>query len=95
MLGEKQSDDRIVKISSRTIYHKYCEIEVEIPKDLPQHKVADWLFANEGKWTDDLDQANGEAPLNFGFGLGDGMDDKEEEHEMRYDIINEMYGGHL
>lgn len=98
MLGEKHihiSDERVVKISSRTIYHKYCEIEIEIPEDLPQHKVSDWLFENENKWTDDLEQANSEAPLEFGFGLGDGMDEKEEEHEMRYDIINEMYGGHL
>jgi hypothetical protein len=90
--NEKQ---RVVRISSRTIYHKFCEIEIEIPKDLKEDEVADWLFENENKWTDDLSQANGEAILNFGFGLGDGMDDKDEEHEMRYDIVGENYGGHI
>jgi hypothetical protein len=99
MLGDKHihiSDDiREVKISSRTIYHKYCEVWVEIPKDLPEDKVADWLFENENKWNDAISDANGEAQLDFGFGLGDGMDDKDEEHEMRFDIVGENYGGHL
>ena len=84
-----------IKISSRTIYHKFSEIEIEIPKDLSEDRVADWLIKNEHLWIDNLDKANGEAPLNFGFGLGDGMNDKEEEHEIRYDIIKEMFGGHL
>ena len=85
----------IVKISSRTIYHKYCEVEIEIPKDIPEELVADWLFDNEHQWEDDLDQANSEAPLDFGFGLGGGMDEKDNEHEVRYDIVGENYGGHI
>ena len=88
-------ETRIVKISSRTIYHKYCEIEIDIPKDLPQDKIADWLFENENKWSDEISQANGEATLNFGFGLGDGMDEKDNPHEMRFDILGENYGGHI
>ena len=87
--------ERIVRISSRTIYHKYCEVEIKIPKDLPEELVADWLFDNEHQWEDELSQANGEAPLNFGFGLGDGMDESDNEHEVRYDIIGENYGGHI
>jgi len=86
---------REVTISSRTIYHKYCEVTIEIPKDLPEDKVSDWLFENEDKWTDAISDANGSAQLDFGFGLGDGMDDKDEEHEMRFDIIGENYGGHI
>ncbi len=86
---------REVKISSRTIYSKYCEIYIEIPKDLPQEEVSDWLFENEGKWTDAIDNANGQATLDFGFGLGDGMDEKDSEHEMRFDIVGEKYGGHI
>jgi len=42
---------REVKISSRTIYSKYCEIYIEIPKDLPEEEVSDWLEDNEDKWT--------------------------------------------
>lgn len=86
---------REVKISSRTIYSKYCEIYIEIPKDLPEEKVSDWLFENENKWTDAIDNANGQATLDFGFGLGDGMNEKDSEHEMRFDIVGEQYGGHL
>ena len=84
-----------IKISSRTIYHKFSEIEIEIPKDLSEDRVADWLIKNEHLWIDNLDKANGEAPLNFGFGLGDGMDDSNSEHEMRYEILEKNYGGHL
>ena len=86
---------REVRISSRTISHKSCEVYIEIPKDLPEHKVADWLFENENKWTDAISDANGSAQLDFGFGLGDGMEDKDEEHEMRFDILGENYGGHI
>jgi len=91
----KNENIREVRISSRTIYHKYCEVWIEVPKDLPEDKVADWLFDNEDKWVDAMDDANGQATLNFGFGLGDEMDDKDEEHEMRYDIVGENYGGHI
>lgn len=86
---------REVIISSRTIYSKYCEITIEIPQDLPQEKVSDWLFENELKWTDAIADANGQATLDFGFGLGDGMDDKDSEHEMRFEIVNENYGEHI
>jgi len=91
----KNENIREVRISSRTIYHKYCEVWIEVPKDLPKDKVSDWLFDNEDKWVDAMDDANGQATLNFGFGLGDEMDDKDEEHEMRYDIVGENYGGHI
>lgn len=86
---------REVKISSRTIYHKYCEVYIEIPKDLPKENINDWLFENENKWGNAIADANSSAILGFGFGLGDGMDDKDEEHEMRYDIVDENYGGHI
>jgi len=86
---------REVKISSRTIYHKYCEVTIEIPKDIPEDQVSDWLFDNENKWNDAMCDANGSAQLEFGFGFGGGMEDKNEEHEMRFDIIGENYGGHI
>tara|TARA_R100000773_G_C4220236_1_gene118881 strand:+ start:420 stop:698 length:279 start_codon:yes stop_codon:yes gene_type:complete len=91
----ESEQERIVKISSRTIYHKYCEIHIEIPKDIPLKETAEWLWDNEDKWTDELEQANGEAVLDFGFGLGDGMDEQDNEHEVRYDVDGEKYGGHL
>lgn len=86
---------REVTISSRTIYHKYCEVTIEVPNDIPEEKVSDWLFDNEDRWTDAMENANGQAALEYGFGLGGGMEDKDEEHEMRFDIDGENYGGHL
>tara|TARA_R100000231_G_scaffold1474_2_gene2488 strand:+ start:450 stop:722 length:273 start_codon:yes stop_codon:yes gene_type:complete len=87
--------ERLVTISSRTIYHKYATISIAIPNDIKKENVGEWLFENEGKWVDDLEQANGEASLDFGFGLGYGMDEKESELEVRYDIEGENYGGHI
>ena len=84
-----------VKIMQRSVYHKYAEVQVEIPKDLPKDKVANWLWGNEHLYTDDLNQRLDESQYHFGFGLGNGMDEKDEEVETRYDLEGEKYGGHL
>ena len=36
-----------VKIMQRSVYHKYAEIEVEVPKDVD---VQEWLMDNEVNW---------------------------------------------
>ena len=87
--------ERLVTISTRVVYHKYAEVQVEIPKDLPKDKVANWLWGNEHLYTDDLNQRLDESQYHFGFGLGNGMDEKDEEVETRYDLEGEKYGGHL
>ena len=80
-----------VKIMQRSIYHKIAEIEIDVPKDVDAH---DWILDNEDKWVDDLDKANGEAVLGFGFGLDDGMEDKDQEFECRYECPD-GFGGHM
>ena len=87
--------ERLVTISNRSVYHKYAEVTISIPKNIKQEDVADWLFENEHLYTDDLDQRLHESKYEFGFGLGNGMDEKDSAHEMRYDIEGEKYGGHL
>ena len=87
--------ERLVTISTRAVYHKYAEVQVEIPKDLPKDKVAEWLWENENLYVDDLDQRLHESRFQYGFGLGDGMDEKDQDNETRYDIEGEKYGGHL
>jgi len=42
-----------------------------------------------------IDNASSQATLDFGFGLGDGMDDKDSAYEVRFDIVDENYGGHI
>ena len=59
-------NERLVTISSRTIYHKYATISIAIPNDIKKEDVGEWLFENEGKWIDDMEQANGQAILDFG-----------------------------
>jgi len=87
--------ERLITISNRSVYHKYAEVTIPIPKHIKQEDVVDWLSENEDRFTDDLDQRMSEAKYKFGFGLGDGMDEKDEESEWRYDIEGEKYGGHL
>ena len=88
---------RLVTISNRSVYHKYAEVTIPIPKHIKQEDVSDWLWENENLYVDDLDQRLHESKYYFGFGLEDnnGMDEKESESETRYDIVGEKYGGHV
>jgi len=87
--------ERLVTISTRAVYHKYAEVTIPIPKHIKKEDVVDWLWENEDRFTDDLDQNLHEARYTYGFGLGDGMDEKDQDNETRYDIEGEKYGGHL
>ena len=88
---------RSVTLSERRVFHKYGEIKISIPKDIPQDDVHQWLMDNEHTWEKDLDKALADAEYEFGFGFEyrRGMDDHDHETESRYDINGENYGGHL
>jgi len=88
---------RNVTLSERRVFHKYGEITILIPKDIPQDDVHQWLMDNEHTWEKDLDKALSQANYEFGFGVGDnnGMYEENEPTESRYDINGENYGGHL
>ena len=81
-----------VKIMQRSIYHKYAEIEVDVPDNVD---ARDWLMDNEQDWVDKLD-----TKINISeFVFGNGMDtydwtDKDEESEWMYMGENGI-GGHL
>jgi hypothetical protein len=95
--------ERLVTISNRSVYHKYAEVTIPIPKHIKQDDVADWLFENEHLYTDDLEQRLHESEYEFGFGLDydannyrkSNFNERESESETRYDIEGEKYGGHL
>ena len=84
-----------VKVSNRSVYYKYAEIEVEVPKNISIEKVDDWLLDNEHLWCDRLDNKLSNSHYEFGFGLDGSMNEKDSESETRYDVINENYGGHI
>tara|TARA_Y100001963_G_C6640462_1_gene380691 strand:- start:258 stop:509 length:252 start_codon:yes stop_codon:yes gene_type:complete len=81
-----------VKIMQRSVYHKYAEIEVDVPDNVD---VRDWLMDNEQDWVDTLD-----TKINISeFVFGNGMDtydwtDKDEESEWMY-MGEDGFGGHL
>jgi len=88
---------RNVTLSERRVFHKYGEITINIPKDIPQDDVHQWLMDNEHTWEKDLDKALAESDYEFGFGFEDrrGMEEYDQPTESRYDINGENYGGHL
>ena len=88
---------RKVTITERRVYHKVAKITMEIPNDIPLEETDDWLWNNEDKWEQALDDKFETAELEYGTGLGEipHMDEIEADRETRYDVINENYGGHL
>ena len=88
---------RSVTITERRVYHKVAKITIELPKDLPLEETAEWLWNNEDKWEQALDNECNTAELEWGHGIGDyvGMEDFENNSETRYDVNGESYGGHV
>lgn len=82
-----------VRVGNLSIYHKFTEIEVDIPK-MEFDKVADYLLENEELYVGRLDEKMSETTPIFGrgdyYGYGDGTDS-----ETRYDVMTNRHGGHL
>jgi hypothetical protein len=83
-----------VKLTTRQVYHKIAEVEIEIP-NMKEEEVADYLIENENLYTHEIDKKVSEAEYDYGFGLGDGMDERDVVEEWRYDIVDKNFGGHL
>ena len=84
-----------VKVIYRQVYHKIAEVEIEIPNDVHEFDVSEYINDHTELWIKDMDKKNSEASYEYGFGLGDGMDEKEQEKEWRYHIVDKNFGGHL
>ena len=81
-----------VKIIQRSVYHKIAEVEIEVPEI---HDLQEYLIDNEHLYVDKIDEKISKAKYEFGFVLGNGMEDINEESEWRYEIKGTNYGGHL
>ena len=92
---------RKVVISNRSVYHKYAEVTIEIPKDIKDDDIAQWLYDNESEYTDNLDKSLSDAKYEFGFGSDFVGGMNEVESETRYDVVDSevkgrfIFGGHL
>ena len=96
-----------VKIIQRSVYHKYAEVEIELPKEITDIKInkcyntygefdiQQYLIDNENLYVDKIDEKISKAEYEFGFGLGDGMDEMDQESEWRYECEQLEIGGHL
>ncbi len=84
-----------VRISQRVVYHKIAAVEIDIPNNIELDDVSDYLNENEHLYTDEIDKKVSEANYEYGFGLGDGMDERDFDEEWRFDVFEQIYGGHL
>jgi hypothetical protein len=86
-----------VVISTRAVYHKYAEVTIEVPLNIPNEDVNEWI-ANNDNFSEELDQKLSEAEFEFGFGLNGYMDEKDQDNETRFDVYNSKgeitWGGH-
>ncbi len=95
-----------VKIQTRQVYHKYAQVEIEIPsdwKDSDGLELQDYLIARDDLYTDKIDKAISEAKYEYGFGTdsdanshyNSAMNEPESESEWRYECDELNDGGHL
>ena len=92
-----------VKIQQRSVYHKFAEVEIEVPNHLTEDSLIDYLFEHEDLYIDKIDEAMNEAEYEFGFGTDSDanshynscMNEPESESEWRYDCDELKTGGHL
>lgn len=91
------NETKKVVISTRAVYHKYAEVTIEVPSNILNEDVNEWI-ANNDNFSDELDQKLSEAEYEFGFGLDGNMDEADQEHETRFDVYNSKgqitWGGH-
>ena len=83
-----------VKVKIRKVYHKIAEVEIDVP-NMKYEEVADYLIENENLYTDKIDKKLEEVEYSSGFGIGNGMNERDSVEEWRYDIYENIYGGHL
>lgn len=87
-----------VTIQQRSVYHKYAELEIEIPDSIKADDISDYLIEIEDTWVDTIDEKLSlDSEYIFGSGVDDydGMNDDTAESEWRYECDELKTGGHL
>ena len=90
---------RIIIVSERVVYHKYAEVEIDVPDSIKQDDILNWLHKNEFLYEEDISQRIYECKLEMGFGCNkNGMSEIDAVIEQRYDVYcksQHLEGGHL
>mgnify|MGYP003624381819 CR=1 FL=1 len=86
-----------VKIEQRSVYHKFVELEIEIPDTIKEDGIDKYLLSIEDEWIDKIDNKINQSEFILGTGLYDhpGHEDSEADHEWRYECEEWGIGGHL
>ncbi len=85
-----------VRISTRAVYHKVAEVEIDVPNDIHEDEIQEYINDNEELWVDEIDKKIADSELLFGNGMDSGdWTDEDQDSEWRYDIKGMNYGGHL
>ena len=90
-----------VKIQQRSVYHKFTEIEIEVPNDVKEDDMMDWINDNDQLWADQMDAKEEESKYEGGSGVDDydGMNEPESDSEWRFqcpiNFYGHSFGGHL
>lgn len=87
-----------VKIMQRSVYHKYTEVEIEVPNLIDyESEIHEYLLNNDDLWMNKLSEKNTFSKIEEGSGVDDyeGMNEPESDIEWRFDIVGKQYGGHL
>ena len=85
-----------VRILHRSVYYKTTELDIEIPNDIDEFDIQDYINDNEDLWVDKMDDKIDESEFIFGLGMdsGDWTDD-DQDSEWRYECDELKTGGHL
>jgi len=92
-----------VIIQQRSVYHKFAEVEVEVPDNITAESLGDYLIDNDLGYDEKIDKAMSKASYEFGFGTDSDansynnsfFNESESESEWRYDCPQLKTGGHL
>jgi len=86
-----------VKIEQRSVYHKFVELEIEIPDSVETDMIDEHLLSIEDQWIDKIDHKLNETEFILGTGLYDhpGHIHTDVAHEWRYECKERKIGGHL
>ena len=65
-----------VKIIQKSVYHKYAEVEIEVPNGMECNDLHEYLTDNEDLYIDKMDKALNKAEYQYGSGVYEysGMD---------------------
>ena len=94
---ENTKQTKKVVISTRVVYHKIAEVTIQVPIEIPNDEVDEYLINND-VYGSQLEINLAKAEFEGGLGLDDNFDDEEAEEETRFDIYNSndevIWGGH-